>query len=197
MLSANQTFFMHTEYLPPISTFANMIAHEKIEICKAENFQKNSFRNRCRMASPHGPVTLSVPLNKGKNQQMPIDQVTISYDHDWIRLHAKTIMNSYRRAPFFDHFFEPIQQILNKRHVYLFDLNSELIHYLLKIYHWSGTLSTGKDFFQTQQMMTTSIQLPAYPQVFENKIGFLSGLSILDMLFCIGPQLKYLIPSSR
>ena len=34
--------------------------------------------------------------------------------------------------------------------------------------------------------------LPPYPQLFQERHGFLDGLSVLDGLFCLGPELPLL-----
>ncbi len=184
-----------TAYFPSISTFQSMMQQTLIEIDADEHYQKNSYRNRCHLASSQGKILLSVPLKKGKNQQQPIREVLIAYDQNWVDLHLKTLHNNYRRSAFFDYLYPPIYQILKSHPKYLIDLNWASLEFVFKVLHWNPTIAYQIHYTNVAVSPPKSIRL-AYPQLFEDKTGFLDDLSIVDLLMCIGPQIKYILPSN-
>lgn len=160
-----------------------------------ENFQKRSWRNRCRIGGVNGEQTLTVPLVKGKNAGVPIREVRISYDEDWVRHHERAIRTAYGRAPYYDFYAEELLAVLHERPVTLWQLNHDLLLCALDLLQWpvrpepttafvppaaEGYLRPGAD---------ATPPLPPYPQVFSDRFGYRSGLSVLDALFCLGPAL--------
>ncbi len=185
-------------YCPPVLWFALLWRYEKLTVEAHEHFQKGSLRNRCYIASPDGPQRLSIPLVKGKNQQQPIREVRIAYDEPWQRQHWRSIRTAYGNAPYWEHFTDGLAPFFEKKPVFLFDFNFELLLWLKTAMACPGevTLSEqyarpmGDDFAKTVQ--SNDNQWPAwfhpapYPQVFAEKTGFLPNLSTLDLLFCCG-----------
>lgn len=182
-----------TQYFPDIPTLRRMFSCQLVVIEAAENYQKNSLRNRCYLTSPSGKIMLSVPLCKGKHQQLSIREVKIAHQLPWISNHVRSISNFYRRAPFFDYFFGDIEAILSKKQTFLLDLNWDLLQYICSCFGWNPNIAYSLDFIPPRQKGPSEIDDHlVYPQLFQDKTGFVSGLSILDLMFCIGPQVKYL-----
>jgi hypothetical protein len=161
----------------------------------AEHYQKGGLRNKCFIAGPNGVQRLSIPLLKGKHQQTPIREVKISYDEPWQRQHWRSIQAAYGNAPYFEHYSADIERLFDQKWTFLFDLNWEIMSLILKrklgwagillqetVYHQPGTYPNGKDF---RNGKFRAPPLP-YPQVFQERHGFLPGLSILDLFFCYG-----------
>lgn len=170
-----------------------MMQRDHIEMEYDETFQKNSLRNRCYLASSQGPRFISVPLVKGKHQQQAIHQVRIAYDENWPVKHLRCIETNYSRAPFFSHYMEEVQHILLARQQYLVDLNWSILQFLSRSFQWNPSWSCSLEHGQAlNQQEKHQASFKPYPQVFEDKLGFLPNLSILDLLFCIGPQIKYI-----
>lgn len=190
-------------YFPPVGWFEALRKAPEACLEQYEHFQKGSFRNRCLIATANGPQLLTVPLRKGKNQQQPIREVHIAYDEPWQIQHWRTIVTAYGNSPFFEHFshlFEPF--FLDKTYELLWDWNYDLLLQCLKILRLKiplglsdryEPLPTG--FYDLRQhsfqligkMPLNDVRQPLkYPQVFEDRLGFLPGLSILDLIFCTG-----------
>ncbi|MBP6794396.1 MAG: WbqC family protein [Saprospiraceae bacterium] len=182
-----------TEYFPSITSFSKVAEHASIAIQASENYQKNSLRNRCYLTGSQGRFLLSVPLASGKNQQQNIKDVRIAYDFDWISQHLKTISNNYVKSPFFHHYFPNVSQILQKKEKFLLDLNWEILCFLLQAYTYEKTISYDLVFEISKCNPIPRNLPPPYPQLFEAKTGFVAGLSVLDLLFCMGPTRKYFI----
>lgn len=185
-----------TAYFPPATWFPAGVRAGEWRIEKYENYQKGGFRNRCRIVGPNGVQTLSVPLVKGKNQRQPITEVRISYEADWWRVHEQAIQTAYGRAPYFEFYAETLLAIGRQRHEFLWEFNDKLLttvlHLLQKpvsVYPTEAfTPPSANDLLRPVDLPTT---LPEYPQVFTDRHGFTPGLSVLDGLFCLGPELPY------
>lgn len=190
----------------PCIYFFNVWIHHPVLIEKFENYQKRSFRNKCIIAGPQGMYTLTVPLKKGKHQQQVIAEVQIAYDDPWQKIHLATIRAAYGKAPFFDDYYPRIEQWYAGAGEFLFDLNICIMRNLAGILHLTDlqfTESYEKDpsAIDMRDKLNLKnfgmIQLPHYSQVFEDRYGYLSNLSILDLLFCYGPETSRYLQSFR
>lgn len=189
-------------YLPPVSWMSLWWNLPDLEIEACEHFQKGSYRNRCHIAGPNGVQRLSIPLYKGKHQQTPIREVRISYEIAWQRQHWRSIEAAYGNAPYFLHYADGLRPFYEKKQVYLFDFNLELLEWVLK--KWGNTrvlrltesyLPAGmlREDFRGRVDPQTPGSAPwfapqPYSQVFQERFGFLPDLSALDLLFCCGKQ---------
>lgn len=173
----------------------------KVEAC--ETYQKNSFRNRCVIAGSNGLMNLSVPLERGRDQRALYRDIRISYADNWQVQHIRSITSCYRRAPYFEYFFGPaVEPLLQKRFDFLFDLNFEILQWVQKVYKIPTTISLTENFIQDygegiidcrNQWKPSNYQkgaesFPYYFQQFEDRIGFQPNLSVLDAIFCAGPN---------
>lgn len=183
-----------TEYFPSVLTLRQMLQHQTVTIEYDENYQKNSLRNRCYLATSQGIQFLTVPLVKGKHQRQIIHQVRIAYDENWPVQHLRCMETNYNKAPYYSHYIREIQQLLYSHPDTLIELNWSILRFLSRAFHWFPSWSCSLDFGPSLNIHP-SPDLPdfkPYPQVFEDLHGFLPNLSVLDLLFCIGPQLKYI-----
>lgn len=191
-----------TEYFGPISSFRIMNDSNEVWVEKNENYQKKSYRNRCFISSPDGKQMLSIPLKSGKNKQTPITKVEISYDNDWMNLHLNAMSMGYANAPYYMHYIDDIRDILLEHHDYLYDLNCKILSYTLetlwmddvimyetKDYHREYDNSEvidmrNEDYIKRMKGRSQMV----YTQPFDDKYDFNSDLSILDLIFCLGPE---------
>ena len=171
---------------PPVNYFSQFWQEEQLLLDVHENYQKRSFRNKYQVLGPNGTTTLSIPLQKGKHQQQNIRDVKISYDQNWPRLHRETLRASYGSAAFFEHYFDAVEKVLEMRPVFLFDFNMAALACLCKMLKKELIWKPTDDFVAEVQPL--SVSLLKYPQVFENKFGFVSGLSTLDLIMNMGPS---------
>ena len=66
-----------------------------------ENFQKQSYRNRCVIYGANGPLTLVIPVNKKRGRKNIITDILIDYNTDWQNMHWKSMVSAYQNSPFF------------------------------------------------------------------------------------------------
>jgi len=202
---------IETQFLPPIISYVHFIKCAKVKIEAYENYQKRSYRNRCHILDSQGESHFSIPLKKGKNQKQSIREVIISYEQDWVRVFINKIKSAYGKSAFFEFYFEYIQDLMLKRPKYLFDLNMELLILIDQILMLEITYKESEDFIpksdpdtcdlrnKISPLIDKHIELSAdfsYPQVFEDKFGFISNLSILDLMFNMGPETGLIIKNS-
>ncbi|WP_168797418.1 WbqC family protein [Neolewinella litorea] len=186
-------FTSPTAYFPPLSWFLAALSHADWRWEAHENYQKGGWRNRCRIAGPNGPLLLSIPLAGGKHRQMPVREVRVSHHSDWQRQHAQAIRSAYGRAPYFEHYGEPLLETAAQHAVYLFDYNLALTDRILQLLGTSLRVGTTDTFLGADAGAVPNPEaVPPYRQVFEDRHGFQPGLSVLDGLFCLGPELLLL-----
>ncbi len=192
-------------YLPPIEYFSKILSHkDHLIIENAENFQKQSYRNRATIHSPNGALNLVVPVIKGSKNHTLVKDVRISYDFDWQRLHWMSLQTSYRSSAYFEYYEDDLHIFYEKKWDFLFDYNEEflsLLNRFLKInisYSYSGSyektyieLVDYRENIHPKRRFESNLK--PYFQVFEERNGFLPNLSIVDLIFSQGPQsIKYL-----
>ena len=165
-----------------------------------EPFKKMSFRNRTTIISAQGPLLLTVPLQSGRDQKTPMNEVKICYQQNWPNKHIKALTSCYKRSPFFEYYEEGVSQLLQKEHPYLIDLNMSIVSWLEKVLKTNFNISKStavipyldasvKEVRDSSNLVDSNqnIANQVYPQVFSDKIDFFPNVSILDLLFCMGP----------
>ena len=211
-----------TAYFPPVSYFA-AIAQEMtglisrrgdggslelspsvvyIEAC--ENYQKQSYRNRCRFYAADGVQTLSCPiLHEGGTHKIPITELKLDYKKPWIQQHERAIMSAYRTSAYFEYYQDELFEILERKYEKLFDLNLALIRFFIEKIGLKVDLRLT-DEYAIEPLMDDlretihpkranpilrdmDLEKP-YFQVFSQNYGFQSDLSIMDLLFNEGPD---------
>ncbi len=187
-----------------------MFQFSNIKIEQYESWQKMSFRNRAVVAGSNGLVDLSVPLEKGRGQRMLVKDVRISEHADWRKQHWRTIESCYSRSPFFEFYQDGVRELLEKKQVYLLDLNLAILAWVQKMLKNQSRVTLTGSYQKEYPAPDTDLRnyfLPKnfleqpfpfrYRQVFEDRIGFQPNLSILDLLFCCGPNAKTLLKDSK
>jgi len=196
-----KSLIIENQYLGSINYYKMLFDYSYIEIEQYEYFQKMSFRNRCIIPGSNGLLQLSVPLQNGRNQTTLFKEVKIAHAENWVAHHCRSFEACYNRAPFFEFYKEALFEILEKKPIFLFDLNWEIMQWILnklksspKIHFTSQYQITPPDdtFDARNTILPKNYQISTQPvrytQVFEDRIGFMPNMSILDLLFCVGPS---------
>ena len=186
-------------YLPPVEYFSIISRADEVLIEREENYLKQTYRNRCYILSAHGTQLLSVPVYLGSLHKTPVKNIRIDYTKRWQQVHLRAMIASYNSSPYFEFYFEKIEKIISKNHEFLFDLNLELTNSVLDILKIKKTISNTSNFDPVGDMENdfrykitpkekSHFTLKKYFQVFNNDEGFVPGLSIIDLLFNMGPE---------
>ncbi|RTY83792.1 hypothetical protein EKL99_04225 [Flavobacterium sp. ZB4P23] len=186
---------IHPTYFPSISNFAAMVQSESITFEVADNFQKQTNRNRAYIYSPNGIQLLNIPVKHSKESHQKTKDIKIETDFDWQKQHFKSLEAAYRSSPFFEYFEDDIRPIFEKKQLFLLDLNFEIVVLLSKCFRIKLDYTTTTEYFhEVDTEIITDLRalvngkkdvsiFENYTQVFDDKHGFINNLSVLDLLF--------------
>lgn len=195
-------FYLSTAYLPNIQYFSKILSSDRICFETNENFPKQTYRNRCKIATVNGVLQLSIPVIRARTHKTPIKEVKIDYTEDWIIKHINALTSSYRSTPYFEFYKDEIFDVLLNEERYLFDLNIKLTLLIMKqigfkrefVFTNEFELSYPKNDFRNSihpkkkhNVADDNFNLQNYYQNFSDKNGFIPNLSIVDLLFNEGP----------
>jgi WbqC-like protein family len=189
---------LSTAYFPPAEYFSAIKLADRILIEKEENYIKQTYRNRCRILSSAGILSLSVPVMKGPFLKAPVGEIVIDYSKRWQQVHLRAFKSSYGTSPYFQYYFETIEKAILGNHKYLIDLNYELLSLCLDMVRIQRSVAFTSSFepheekesdfrYLISPKKTSSYSARPYFQVFAIN-GFVPNLSILDLLFNMGPE---------
>ena len=206
---------LSTTYFGPVQWYQKLYRSEAVQIEQWESFQKQTYRNRCLIAATQGVQALTVPVERGTSPL--IKDIRISDHGNWRHLHWSALVSAYGESPFFEYYQDDIRPFFEKRWEFLFDFNEdirmkmcELLDIQPKVSYTSafanhgdcphdlrcaaitGTVPMIRDFREGIQpkhpMGDPDFEPKPYYQVYRQKHGFLANLSVLDLLFNMGPE---------
>lgn len=186
-------------YFSPISQYSEIVKADKIIFEIDDNFQKQSYRNRCYIYNSNGKQLLSVPVKHlTKDSRKKTRDTLVENDFPWQDQHFKSLQIAYKTSPFFEFFEDDLAPIFEKKYTYLQDLNIDTFLFLTDALQIETTFSktqeykfepNGKDFRLLAEIKQQPEKLVEnYIQMFDDKHGFIPNLSILDLLFMEGPN---------
>jgi len=183
-------------YFGPIDYYAEMLKSENLSIEVFENFQKQTYRNRMNILGANGKLMLNIPILH--NGTRLFKDLQPSYEYDWQKEHFKSIKSAYRSSPYFEYYEDDIAPFYEQKEKYLLDFNLKTIDFINQKLKLDLVIDKTESFekiniendFRNQFSAKKEPQykLPEYAQVFDEKFGFIEGLSILDLLFSEGPS---------
>lgn len=189
---------LYLPYLPSVGWFKQYLQAGEVFIEARENFVKSSQRNRASIVGGNGRLLLSIPVAGGRDHHQTYKD-TLTHGTDWQKSHWQSLRSAYGSSPFFEHYGPVLELLYNGTETNLFDFNQRLLNTLLRL------LKINKPYALTQEYQKTpegvldlrkgipQPTLPRYYQVFEDRHGFQPDLSVVDLLFNLGPQsLNYL-----
>lgn len=187
------TALVHPTYFPSISHFVAMVQSDSILFEMDDNFQKQTNRNRMYIYSPNGIQLLNIPIKHTKDANQKTRDVKIENDFNWQKQHLKSLEAAYRSSPFFEYFEDDIRPLFEKKHTFLMDLNIQTFEWvntaLGSKLQTENTLEYHKEVTGTKDYRILAngkkddSTFESYTQVFEEKEGFITNLTILDLLF--------------
>ena len=147
-----------------------------VQIEVMESFPKQTYRNRCTITTPDGPLTLSVPVKRADSKQLTRD-VEISYQQKWQHQHWIALVSAYKRTPYFDYYADFFRPFYEKETKFLIDLNEGLHDVIVRLLTNEAWRQEGEKARRSSDWMGIDL---------ESTFG--NGQSILDLLFEYGPE---------
>jgi hypothetical protein len=197
-----ESLLISTSYLPPISYVSACIHANEIIIEKFETYTKQTSRNHCIIYGPNGRQQLSIPVIKVNGNHTKSKDIRISDSMPWQKMHWRSIQTAYSNSPFFLYYSDYFVTFFEKKQEFLVDFNTSLLETIILILKdekkISGTTKFEKEVSEMDDFRNLwgrknykiPYDFPEYTEVFSSRHGFIPDLSILDLIFNLGPEAR-------
>ena len=191
-------------YLAPVSYFAALYSCRKAYIERYDHYMKQTYRNRCVIASADGPLALTIPVEKSSEGKCAMKDIRVSEHGNWRHVHRNAFVAAYKQSPFFDYYADEFNAFFDRKYEFLYDFNMELTQWLCEqidiqpeLVPTSEYMDAGEGILDLREAihpkksavdMTSFCRPVSYYQVFDSRHGFQPDLSIVDLLFNMGPE---------
>lgn len=170
-----------------------------------ETYPKQTCRNRYAIMSAAGPMVLSIPVKRPMGNHTPLKDVLREEPAKWVNLHWRAIESAYNKSPFFLYYRDAYENIFRNPPDKLIDLNRQFLDITLKFcglnssYAFTGEyykiypeeIADMRHFIMPKQPQLHRLSInhfKNYVQVFSAMQPFVPNLSVLDLLFNLGPE---------
>ena len=202
------TALLQTTYFGPVQWYQKLKRYDHCVIEQYDSYQKQTYRNRCVIATANGLQALTVPVEVGGKKE-EVREVRISDHNQWRRVHWNALQSAYSESPFFEYYADDIRPFFEQKYEFLIDFNEAIRQKMCELLdidtsvsyssgfmvHGSGFRVQGSGFKDFREVIHAKhpqddpdFQPRSYWQVFQHRYGFQPNLSILDLLFCMGPE---------
>ena len=202
------TALLQTTYFGPIQWYQKLYRYDHCMIEQHDSFQKQTYRNRCVIATANGVQALTVPVEHTNLSPLTshlsplVKDLRISDHNQWRRVHWNALQSAYSESPFFEYYADDLHPFFEQKYDYLLDFNEAIrqkvcelldihpdVSYTSDFRHQTSDITDYRDVINAKHPLPDADFTPkAYWQVFQHKYGFLPNLSILDLLFNMGPE---------
>ena len=191
-------------YFPPIEYFAILARYSSVYVEACENYQKQSYRNRCHICAENGLQALNFPVvHRDGTFKLPIREIEVDYSTPWVAKTERCIETAYRSSAFFDYYRDELFAILDAQPPTLWELDLRIIRFFLRKIGLRTELVPTEAFAAEHVdihpkrangvLAELGVERP-YFQVFAQRNGFIPNLSVMDLLFNEGPaSIDYLL----
>lgn len=204
-----ETALLSTTYFGPVQWYQKLHRAEEVVIEQYENFQKQTYRNRCVIATANGTQALTVPVERGTKDSVTGDirDIRISEHGNWRHLHWNALCSAYGESPFFEYYADDVHPFFEKKWEFLFDFNMEITEKLCELldirpnillskeYSHPSPLASCTSLFDYREAIRPKNPIAdadftpkTYYQVYRQRYGFIPNLSVLDLLFNMGTE---------
>jgi hypothetical protein len=190
---------IETHYLPSLEYMSLLLQHPSLLFEVEENFQKQTYRNRCLILGANGVERLTVPVIHISGQKTKTKDIKIDYSQNWVKQHQGAFQAAYGNAPYFEYFKPYLDQIFAKKRFFLVDLNIDLLSFVYRIIDVPLVYEKTQEFvvnvetseydqISAKKDWTTRsfYQNRSYRQCFGTE--FVPNLSIVDLLMNHGKE---------
>lgn len=207
---------LSSAYFAPIQWYQKLNRYDKVWVEACENFTKQTYRNRCLIATTNGVQALTVPVERPSSvtssgvgvssNKCLMKDLRISDHGNWRHLHWNALMSAYGESPFFEYYVDDMHPFFEKKWTFLYDFNMEICAKMCELIDIQPTIASTKEYIPTDSQRLGGVEdfrdairpkrpLPdasfsptRYCQVYERRHGFIPNLSILDLLFNMGNE---------
>ncbi|TYB70507.1 WbqC family protein [Bizionia gelidisalsuginis] len=198
------SIILHPTYFPTIETFVALVNTDSVTFEVYDNYQKQTYRNRCYIYAANGKLQLSIPVIYTQKNRQLYQEVKIANTYNWQDIHFKSLESAYRTSPFYEFYIDDIKPLYTTPFDSILEFNMACFDVICDALQLDITITKTEDFKKEYKENTdgrdlvnakneTALPFDNYMQVFNAKYGYINNLSILDLLFNEGPSaLAYL-----
>ena len=122
------TALLQTTYFGPVQWYQKLKRYDHCVIEQYDSYQKQTYRNRCVIATANGLQALTVPVD---HSPLTIDHVQckdlrISDHNQWRRVHWNALQSAYSESPFFEYYADDIRPFFEQKYEFLIDFNEAI-----------------------------------------------------------------------
>ncbi len=200
-------YILPTAYLAPVPYFYYLINFPTI-VDRHAHYHKQTYANRCQIATAHGVENLVIPVEH--TDHTPLCNVLISSHHDWQTQHWRALEAAYNASPFFDYYKDELLPFYQRPAHRLIDFTLALQNKILELLDFDANYTLSETYeknytngeidlrsvFNAPKNIVTlppTFTPKRYYQVFEQKLGFIANLSIIDLLFNMGNEARIVL----
>lgn len=200
----SKDIILGSAYLAPVPYFAALYSCRKAYIERYDHYMKQTYRNRCVIASADGPLALTIPVEKSSEGKCAMKDIRVSEHGNWRHVHRNAFVAAYKQSPFFDYYADEFNAFFDRKYEFLYDFNMELTQWLCEQIDIQPELVPTTEYMATCEGildlreaihpkksavdMASFYRPVPYYQVFDSRHGFQPDLSIVDLLFNMGPE---------
>ena len=195
---------LSTTYFGPVQWYQKLYRADHVQIERCESFQKQTYRNRCLIATTQGIQALTVPVERSvpcTSYLVPrISDIRISDHGQWRHLHWNALQSAYGESPFFEYYEDDLRPFFEPRWEFLLDYNEAIRQKMCELLDIQPRVGYTTEYVRSAEGDYRDAIQPKHPapdpdftphpyyQVYREKHGFLPNLSILDLLMNMGPE---------
>ncbi len=200
-----KTVYLSSAYLAPVEYYSKLLAYDNVMVEQYDHYVKQTYRNRCIIAAPDGPLTLSIPIVSPGIPKCCMRDIRISEHGNWRRMHWNALETSYNHTPFFEFYKDDFRPFYERHYEFLTDFNEELCDLVCSLMDFKPNMQRTSEYKKHIPFEDSDFRELIHPkkdflvedpwfrpcpyyQVFSEKQGFLPNLSIVDLLFNMGPE---------
>lgn len=190
---------LHPSYFPNIAALATMVKADSFEFEVCDNFQKQTYRNRCFIYGANGKLLLNIPVVHTQKDRKLYKDVLASKDSNWQSIHWKSLESAYKTSPYFEFYEDDLRPLFELKVKYLLDFNLKCLETIFDCLQLDFNYTETSNFEKVlpsnldartliKSKKEIAQNLTPYTQVFSNKHGFIPNLSVLDLICNEGPN---------
>jgi hypothetical protein len=194
---------LSSAYLAPVQYYTKLLQCKGNAYIEAyDSYTKQTYRNRCVIVDANGPLALTIPTEKTAEGKCLMRDIRISDHGNWRHRHWNALEAAYRHTPFFLYYEDDFRPFYEQKIESLYDFNMGLTRLVCQLigidtpllptteYEGASCLTDLRECIHPKQAWEADKEFAPkeYYQVFKDKHEFIANMSIVDLLFNMGPE---------